>query len=145
MEPTADTHATIAASIDDERLRTLLTDIDDRVTRALPMRSVDVWRGTMWGGTDQAIVGHGRILQSRPRGQSVRWFLVGVAAQSSYVSVYINAVSDGQYLLHSYKGRLGTVKLGSASITIRHADQLNRDAFDDLLEHANRLTEPDAW
>jgi hypothetical protein len=73
----------------------------------------------MWGSTDQAIVGRGRIIQPRPRGQTARWFLVGVAAQSAYVSVYVNAARDGQYLLRSDADRLGRVKLGPAAITIR--------------------------
>jgi hypothetical protein len=145
MEPTSDTAATVAATIDDEQIHTLFTTIDDRVTTALPARAIDVWRGRMWAGTEQAIVGHGRIIQPRPRGQTARWFLVGVAAQSTYVSVYVNAIRDGDYLLRAYTGRLGKVKLGPASIAIRDLDHLDLAAFDDLVADAGLLTGPDAW
>ncbi len=145
MEPTTDTAAVVTAEIGDDRIRSLFVAIDDRVARALAHRATDVWRGTMWGGTEQAIVGRGRIIQPRPRGQTARWFLVGVAAQSAHVSVYVNAARDGQYLLRSYADRLGRVKLGPAAIAIRKLDNLDLGAFDELLADADQLAVPDAW
>lgn len=145
MEPTADTEAVVASEISDDRIRSLFVAVDELVAAALAHRATDVWRGTMWGGTEQAIVGRGRIIQPRPRGQTVRWFLVGVAAQSAYVSVYVNAARDGQYLLRSYADRLGRVKLGPAAITIRNIDQLDLGVFGELLADADQLAGPDAW
>lgn len=145
MEPTADTKAAVAAEIGDDRIRSLFVAVDDLVAAALVHRATDVWRGTMWGGTEQAIVGRGRIVQSRPRGKKAQWFLVGVAAQSAYVSVYVNAVLDGEYLLHSYADRLGRVKLGPASITIRDVRHLEIDVFNQMLADADGLAGPDAW
>lgn len=145
MEPTSDSETVVAAAIGDDRIRSLFNTLNERVSVALGHRAVDVWRGTMWGGTEQAIVGRGRIIQPRPRGRTARWFLVGVAAQSAYVSVYVNAVLDGDYLLRSYDDRLGRVKVGPAAITIRNVAHLDLDAFDALLADADRLTAPDAW
>lgn len=145
MEPTNDTAAVVAGEIGDDRIRSLFVAIDELVATALAHRTTDVWRGAMWGGTEQAIVGRGRIIQPRPRGQTARWFLVGVAAQSAYVSVYVNAARDGQYLLRSYSDRLGRVKIGPAAITIRNLDHLDPGAFDELLADADQLAGPDAW
>lgn len=51
-------------------------------------------------------------MQPRPHGETVEWFLVGLARQQRYFSLNINAVLDGSYLLALDAGRLGTVKTG---------------------------------
>ncbi len=57
------------------------------VADAMPGRRHELWEGVFWGGTEQTIVGIGAIEQPRPKGQSVRWFLVGVARQQRHLSV----------------------------------------------------------
>lgn len=102
-----------------------------------------LWQGTLWGGTDQAIIGYGAITQPRPRGGSVDWFLVGLAEQAKHLSVYVNAVEDGEYLVKRRAGELGRVKVGSAAVTIPSLDRLDLDGFTALLRRAREL-EPGA-
>jgi hypothetical protein len=117
-----------------------MTALDALISSCLPGRSRTVWEGTFWGGTEQRILGYGDLLQPRPRGASVEWFLVGLARQTRTYSVYVNAVEDGAYLLKAYEGRLGKVKLGSASIGFADAADLDRDAFAELLRRAHDLS-----
>jgi hypothetical protein len=103
-----------------------------------------VWEGTFWGGTEQRILGYGDIVQPRPRGESVEWFLVGLARQTKTYSLYVNAVEDGAYLLSGYADRLGKVKVGSASVGFRSLDDVDREGLTELLTRAHELTPPDA-
>ena len=102
-----------------------------------------LWEGPMWGGTDQRIVGYGGITQPRPRGASIEWFLVGLAEQQRHLSVYVNAAEDGRYLVQSWADRLGTVKVGSAAITLTALQGLDEPAFRAMLRRARALA-PDA-
>lgn len=135
------------ASIDDDALREGTERLDELITNALKSRCRVLWEGVFWGGTDQSIIGYGDIVQPRPRGDDVEWFLVGLARQKAHWSVYVNAAEDGRYLGQHFAERLGTAlgtpKVGSASIAIRSLDHLDGEAFTALLRRADELTPPD--
>lgn len=99
-----------------------------------------LWTGTMWGGTEQEIVGYGDLYQPRPKSEPVHWFVVGLALQKDNISIYVNAVTDGQYLGKVYGKALGKVKLGSASIGFRSLADVDLDVLAALLREARVLT-----
>jgi len=90
----------------------------------------------MWGGTDQTILGCGRYDYVNTSGDEVHWFLIGLANQKSYLSLYVNAVRDGRYLGQVYADRLGKVKVGSASISIRKLADIDLAVLAEMLEEA---------
>lgn len=120
-----------------------LTRLDEMIREALPGVERVLWRGTLWGGTDQTIVGYGTITQSRPRGASVDWFLVGLAEQQNHLSVYVNAAEDDAYLVQARAARLGKVKTGAAAINFRSVADLDSAEFRSLLERARELELPE--
>jgi hypothetical protein len=124
-------------------VRETMVEVDALIRSCLPGRSRSVWEGTFWGGTEQRILGYGDLLQPRPRGGPVAWFLVGLARQRDSYSLYVNAVEDGEYLLARFAGRLGKVKTGSASIGFRSLDDVDREELAALLRRAHALTPPD--
>ena len=145
MEITTRTVNDAIGGVANEDRRHTMIELNQRIQRALPDRAVDVWEGTFWGGTDQTIIGYGRLVQPRPKGDDVRWFLVGLAAQQRHVSVYVNAIVDGQYALRQFDGMLGKVTVGSANIGIKRLSDLDVATFDDLLEACDAATPSDAW
>lgn len=135
MEPTgADVDAFLAGLGEDQRADMLA--LDQRISAHLGGRERELWEGVFWGGSQQQIIGYARIHQPRPKGPDVEWFLVGLAAQQRHLSVYVNAVADGGYLLKQYAGRLGKAKVGAAAITIPSVDAVDLDALDELLARA---------
>lgn len=135
-----DTH--LAQIVDPEIAETMGT-LDHLITSAMPGRRRALFVGKFWGGTDQEIIGYGHIVQPRPKGEDVHWFLVGLARQKDHYSLYVNAVADGAYLGQQYKGRLGKVKLGSASIGFKRLDDIDLEVLHELLARAHNVTEPD--
>ena len=109
--------------------------LDRSIREQLPGQPRFLYEGTFWGGSDQQIVGYGTMDYVNRSGESVEWFLVGLAAQKNYISIYVNAVEDGAYLLAAYKDRLGKVKAGSASISFGNVDDLE---FETLMELIGR-------
>ena len=134
----------------DERVRNTMHRLDGLVRSAMPDRSRTLWQGVFWGGTDQTIIGYGDIVQERPRGDDVEWFLVGLARQKDTYSFYVNAVEDGRYLGQVFGDRLrapgvakSRVKIGSASIGFRSIDDIDQTTLGSLLVRAHELTPPD--
>ena len=138
MEKVATDPDEFLGSLADDVRPTMLR-LDALIRTALPGRSRSLWTGTFWGGTEQTIIGYGDIVQPRPKGESVEWFLVGLARQAKHYSIYVTAVDDGAYLLDQYRGRLGKVKTGSASIAITALDNVDLDALAQLLGRAHEL------
>ena len=120
-----------------------LRELDRIITGELAGLERVLWEGTMWGGTEQRIVGYGAISQPRPRGASVEWFLVGLAEQQRHLSVYVNAAEEGEYLVKRRAGELGRVRVGSAAVTFDSLADLDETAFRALLRRARELM-PDA-
>lgn len=130
-------------SLEDPEVAETMRTLDRLMSRVMPNRRRVLYEGPFWGGTHQQIIGYGHIVQPRPRGDDVHWFLVGLARQKDHYSVYVNAVHDGRYLGQHYEGRLGKVKLGSASIGFRSLDDLDLAVFEELLIQADEVTDPD--
>lgn len=87
-------------------------------------------------------MGCGRRVGSgpRPRGAHVDWFLIGLAEQTKHLSVYVNAVEDGAYLLKQRADRLGRVKVGAAASTFTKLENLDQAEFRSLIARAHALT-----
>ena len=123
--------------------RDSMTSIDGAIQRAMPDRRRVLWQGVFWGGTQQSIIGYGHIDQTGSSGNTVEWFLVGLARQKRNYSIYVNAVADRAYLAHRYADRLGKVKLGAASIGFRRLEDLDLAVLTELITEADSLTPPD--
>ncbi len=130
------------ASLPDEH-RDTMTTIDRTIHRALSDRRRVLWQGVFWGGTHQSIIGYGRIDHTGASGDTVEWFLVGLARQKRNYSIYVNATADNAYLAHRYADRLGKVKLGAASIGFRRLEDIDLVGLTELVTEASYLTPPD--
>lgn len=113
--------------------------LDAVIVESMPGRERHLYEGTFWGGSDQQIIGYGVLDYQDSSGKQVEWFLLGLAAQKNYISMYVNATEDGAYLLRKYEGRLGKVKTGSASISFPTLDDVDLDALLDLVSQTHEL------
>lgn len=111
--------------------------VHETITTAAPQLEPWLWRGKMWGGTDQTILGYGAYDYTNRSGDDSRWYLVGLANQKAYVSLYVHAVRDGRYLGQVYGDRLGKVKLGSASISFRKLEDLDLGGVAEMVREAS--------
>ena len=96
--------------------------------------------GKFWGGSDQEIIGYAPHMYRRPNGTEVDWFVVGLAVQKNYLSMYISAVEGREYLSEKYGPDLGKVKVGKSSISFHSVDDLDLDAVRSLFARARELS-----
>ena len=102
-----------------------------------------LWEGKFWGGTDQRIVGYGVYRYKGRSGAEGEWFVVGLAAQKNYLSLYVNAATEGTPLPKLYAPRLGKVKAGSANLQFKRAADIDLDVLRELVARAQELA-PDS-
>jgi hypothetical protein len=114
-----------------------MLQLDSEITKRMPGVEKVIWEGVFWGGSEQSIIGYGDVKCERPGKETIEWFMVGLARQKNYISVYINATEDGKYIVKKYAGQLGNVKTGSGSISIRKLSDVNFDVLMSLIEKAN--------
>jgi Domain of unknown function (DU1801) len=98
-----------------------------------------LWEGTFWGGSSQHIVGYGSYRYRGRSGAEGEWFVVGLAAQKSYLSLYVNGAENGTTLAKRYGPTLGKVKAGSGNIQFKRAADLDLDALREMVTRAREL------
>lgn len=123
------------ASLPDE-YRSDVARLDEIISAAMPGQEKTVWEGKFWGGSNQTIIGYGDYSYTRPKGETVEWFIVGLAAQKNYMSIYVNAAQDGKYVAELYADRLGKAKVGKSVISFRRLEDINLDALLEVIEKA---------
>lgn len=113
--------------------------VDAAIAEVMAGEERVLWEGVFWGGSRQAIIGYGAFAYSGRGGAQAEWFKIGLAAQKSYLSLYVNAAEDGQYLARAWAPRLGKVKAGSANLQFRHAADLDLDVLRQLVARVQEL------
>lgn len=113
----------------------------DRVIRS-GMGNADrvLYRGTFWGGSQQEIIGYGTYSSRRSDGTDVEWFVVGLARQKAYYSVYVSAVENGDYLSRTMGPDLGKVDVGASKIGFRKLEDIDLDRLERLVVRARELS-----
>ena len=137
MEITGTDPSDHIASLPDD-VRDDIALLDAEITKRMNNSSRVLWEGKFWGGSDQNIIGYGTFSYTNASGKDVEWFMVGLAAQKNYISMYVNAVDDDGYLLARYADKLGKVKVGSASISFNSVDDVDMGVLMELVEKAGQ-------
>jgi hypothetical protein len=116
-----------------------IASLDATIIDAMPGAERVVWEGKFWGGTDQRIIGYGSYHYQGRSGAEGEWFIVGLAVQKNYLSLYVTGNVDGTSLAKLYAPRLGKVKAGSANLQFKRAADLDLDVLRELVARAREL------
>lgn len=121
-----------------EPVRADMVKLDKEISTIMEGQSRILWEGTFWGGSQQNIIGYGNYTYKRPKGD-IEWFIVGLALQKNYISVYVNAVEGKQYLTEKYAGKLGKAKVGKSSISFKQLADVDQKALLELITKARDI------
>jgi hypothetical protein len=114
--------------------------LDVEIGAAMDGTDTKMFTGTFWGGSTQEIIGYGTYRYRRSDRKMVDWFVVGLARQKDYISVYLSAVEDGQYVAEKYGAGIGKVKVGKSSISFRSVSDIDLDELIALVRKARELS-----
>lgn len=130
MNTTDEDIAAYLAVAEDEEL----DELNRLVAEHLPDITPVLWRGTFWGGSEQAIIGYGHLTYTRSDKKTVEWFMVGLARQKSHLSLYISARGARGYLTNEYAPKLGKVKVGAGRLSFAKLGDINQEELGKLLD-----------
>lgn len=123
----------------EEKFRVDMILLDREIAKVMVGESRDVWEGKFWGGTDQNIIGYGDYTYVRSDRKTVEWFINGLAAQKKYISVYLNAVEDGEYVTEKYGPDVGKVKVGKSTLSFGSLDEIDLEKLLELVKRSRDL------
>ncbi len=87
----------------------------------------------------RGMLGYGKYHYRYPSGREGDWFVVGLASQKNYISLYICLSEKDQYLPEKNKHRLGNVSVGKSCIRFKTLADLNLRVALALIRKASML------
>jgi len=117
-----------------------IATLDAEIAKVMVGHERVLWEGVFWGGSQQRIIGYGSYRYRGRSGAEGEWFVVGLAAQKNYLSLYVNAAADGTSLAKLYAPRLGKVKAGSANLQFKRLSDVDQPVLLEMVGRARDLT-----
>lgn len=68
-----------------------------------------------------------------PSGREGDWFIVGLASQKNYISVYVCAAVDGQYVPEKYKGKFPKANIGRSCIRFKRVSDIDLSVLEKVI------------
>ncbi|CAN5798563.1 hypothetical protein BH20VER1_BH20VER1_28590 [soil metagenome] len=87
----------------------------------------------------KGMLAYGRYHYKYASGREGDWCIIALAAQKNYISLYICATDEGEYLPEKYQARLGKVSVGRSCIRIKKIEDLDLAAAADVIKRAATL------
>ena len=83
--------------------------------------------------------GYGAFQYTNHKKQTLNWPVIALASQKNYISLYVCAVEDGQYLAEKYKKDLGKVNVGKSCICFKKIEDLNLKTLAKVIKLAQKM------
>lgn len=89
----------------------------------------------MFGG----IIGFGSYNYKSKSGREGEWMLIGLASQKNYISIYVCAVDNNEYIAEKAKNKFPKASIGKSCIRIKKLEDIDLNELKELLLHAEQL------
>jgi len=80
--------------------------------------------------------GYGSFKYKNYKKETLDWPIIALASQKNYISLYICAVEDGEYIAEKYKDELGKVSVGKSCIRFKKIEDLHLTALKKVIRLA---------
>jgi hypothetical protein len=111
-----------------------LRTVDEVIKKAAPNL-----KPVLFGGMTGKMLGYGmQPYQSKSMKEPIEWPLIALANQKNYVSLYVMALEDGEYVAEKNAGRLGRVSVGKSCIRFKKLEDLNLEVVDEIIGNVAR-------
>lgn len=96
----------------------------------------------LFGGMTGKMLGYGmQPYKTKSMKEESEWPVVALAAQKNYISLYVCALVDGEYITEVYEDRLGKASCGKSCIRFKKLEDLNIETVKQILTEINRRFE----
>lgn len=84
------------------------------------------------------MLGYGSFPYHNYKKEKIRWPIIALANQKNYVSLYVCAVENGQYLAEQHKTELGKVSVGKSCIRFKKLEDVNLPVLKKVIQLAQK-------
>lgn len=84
------------------------------------------------------MLGYGSFEYKNYKKETVNWPTIALASQKNYISLYVCAVKDGEYIAEKHKDKLGKVSVGKSCIRFKKLEDLNLDVLEKIIKMAEK-------
>ena len=84
------------------------------------------------------MLGYGAFKYKNSKKEILDWPTVSIASQKNYISLYVCAVENGEYVAEKNKERLGKVSVGRSCIRFKKLTDLNMDVLKEVIQKAEK-------
>ena len=82
------------------------------------------------------MLGYGSFTYKNYKKEVLDWPIIALASQKNYISLYVCAVEDGEYIAEKYKGELGKVSVGKSCIRFKKLEDLDLKTLEKVIKLA---------
>lgn len=82
------------------------------------------------------MLGYGSFLYKNYKKEVVKWPLIALANQKNYMSLYVCALEEKEYLAEKYKDKLGKVNVGKSCIRFKKMEDINLEELTKVIKKA---------
>lgn len=80
-----------------------------------------------------SVIGYGKYHYKSKSGREGDWFVIGLASQKNYISLYICSTDARGYLAEQYKTRLPKASIGKSCIRFKHLSDVDMAVIRELI------------
>jgi uncharacterized protein YdhG (YjbR/CyaY superfamily) len=82
------------------------------------------------------MLGYGSFKYKDYKKRDIEWPIVALANQKNYVSLYVCAIKDGEYIAEKHRADLGKVSVGKSCIRFKKLEDLNLETLKEVIRYA---------
>lgn len=82
------------------------------------------------------MVGYGSFPWRNYKKEQIEWPVIALANQKNYVSIYVCAVDQGEYVAEKFKKELGDISVGKSCISLKRIEDVKLPALKKVLQFA---------
>lgn len=80
--------------------------------------------------------GYGIFKYKNHKKETLEWSVIALASQKNYISIYVCAVDQGEYIAEKYKKELGKVSVGRSCIRFKKLENLDLKTLEKVIKLA---------
>ncbi len=89
---------------------------------------------------EYGMIGYGKSKYKTKAGKEGTWFVIGLANQKNYISVYCCVTKDGEYLAEKYKDILGKTSVGKSCIRYKKIEDIDWKGLEKVLKESQEIS-----
>ncbi len=82
--------------------------------------------------------GYGSFPYKNYKKEIIQWPVISLASQKNYISIYICAIQNGEYIAEKYKQHLGKVNVGKSCIRFQKIEDVNLEELKKVIKLAEK-------